>query len=207
MIAVRPHNAGRVWFPWQAIYLRVWITEPEMGGRKVVTLSWGQHCSTETKCLRMENGTCLCPSGSSLWMSQVKSYFKKWISLILLKVKSELWPSLLHFTPWMLILSFRFSLLFLFLLQVLKCHPPVLGSYSEGVCRGRGADGSWGGGLWINSSHCLAGGHFYDKVEVISDTDMNETWVALGDFIHLGIKIPTTLPNYHVDIFLNTATV
>lgn len=31
-----------------------------------------------------------------------------------------------------------FFLLFLFLLQVLKCHPPVLGSYSEHVCRGRG---------------------------------------------------------------------
>lgn len=58
-------------------------------------------------------------------------------SLILLKMKSELWLSLLHFTSWMLILSF-FFLLFLFLLQVLKCHPPVLGSYSEHVCRGRG---------------------------------------------------------------------
>lgn len=37
----------------------------------------------------------------------------------------------------MLILSF-FFLLFLFPLQVLKCHPPVLGPYSEHVCRERG---------------------------------------------------------------------
>lgn len=58
-------------------------------------------------------------------------------SLILLKMKSEFWLSLLHFTSWMLILSFLFPPLFLFLLQVLKCHPPVLGSYSEHV-RGRG---------------------------------------------------------------------
>lgn len=177
VIAVRPHNAGRVWFPWQAIYLRVWITEPEMGGRKVVTLSWGQHCSTETKCLWMENGTRLCPSGSSPCTSQVKGYLKKWIKV-------------LSFSRWRVNcgpLSFislhgcsfcLFFLLFLFLLQVLKCHPLVLSSYSEGVCRGRGADGSRGGGrLWINCLRCLAGGHFYHKVEVISDADMNETWV------------------------------
>lgn len=53
-------------------------------------------------------------------------------------MNSELWL-FLHFTSWTLILSFIcylffFFLLFLFL-QVLKCHPPVLDSYSEHISR------------------------------------------------------------------------
>lgn len=60
-------------------------------------------------------------------------------SLSLLKMKSGLWLSPLHFTSWMLILCVLFFFfLFLFFLQVLKCHPPVLGSYLEHMCQGRG---------------------------------------------------------------------
>lgn len=70
----------------------------------------------------------------------------------------------------------------------------------------KGTDGSrGGGGLWINCLCCLAGGHFYCKVKIISDIDMNETWgdplICALVTVLLGTKIPITFPKWSHSYF------
>lgn len=97
--------------------------------------------------------------------------------LILLKMKSELWFYLLHFTSWILIFVFFFSpfcsfSFFKYLNVIHQFWVLILN-----MCVEEGDRWKLGRRRTMNKLLVLLGwgGHFYYKVKVISDIDMNET--------------------------------